>query len=54
MDGATVNFGVKSGSIKRLCDYVEWGVFKFHCVSHRLELGNKDSYEIEPEFKDIK
>ena len=54
MDGDSVNFGVKSGSIKRFCDYVGWDVIKFHCVSHRLDLGIKDSYEIEPEFIDIR
>ena len=52
MDAASINFGVKSGSIKRLCDYVGSDIFKFHFVSHQLELGIKDSYEIEPE--DIK
>ena len=54
MDGASVNFGAKSGSIKLICEHVGWDVFKFHGVNHPLVVVIKESYEIEPEFNVIK
>ena len=34
MDGASVTFGAKSCSIKLICEYLGWDVFKFYCVNH--------------------
>lgn len=51
-DGASVNFGPKSGLMKIIRDEVPWLV-SIHCVAHRLELAVKDSLETTSSWKEI-
>ena len=52
-DGASVNTGKYNGLLVQLEQSRPWLV-KIHCVSHRLELGLKDSLLKEKSFTDIK
>ncbi|CAC5389553.1 unnamed protein product [Mytilus coruscus] len=42
-DGASVNFGSKSGVVKRIQDAVSERVFAIHCIAHKLELAVLDA-----------
>ena len=54
-DGASVNFGIHEGAIRKMIDFVDWALpFIFHCLNHRLELGMKDAYESYDMFEKIK
>ena len=53
-DGAAVNFGRYNGALKLMADFVDWEVFRVHCVNHRLELSMKDAFNENKAFSDIK
>ena len=48
-DGASVNFGKKTGLMKRMADERAWLV-KINCANHRVELAVKEAI-INPRFK---
>ena len=50
-DGACVNFGKKTGLMKRMADERAWLV-KIHCVNHHVELAVKEAI-INSKFKTI-
>ena len=51
-DGASVNFGVHTGSLTQLKEWSGNGPLLMHCLSHRLELAVKDAFELDSSFKD--
>ena len=50
-DGASVNFGKKTGLMKRMADERAWLV-KIHCANHRVELAVKEAI-INSKFKTV-
>ena len=50
-DGASVNFGAKTGLMTRLLVQQPW-MIKIHCVNHRVELAIKEAI-VETEFSKV-
>ncbi|XP_077975585.1 zinc finger protein 862-like [Styela clava] len=50
-DGAAVNFGRKTGLLKKWEDVCPGRLIKVHCYSHRIELASKDA--LTPHFKQV-
>ena len=53
-DGASVNFGMHTGSLTQLKELSGNEPLLMHCLSHHLKPAIKDAFELDFSFKDLK
>ena len=53
-DWASVNFGRHNGALTQLKEWVGYPLLLMHCLTHRLELAIKDTFEQDKSFLDLK